>query len=44
MRALVEDPPIKTSGLKTSINSEFVAVMDEKIKTAVSLTNWITKQ
>lgn len=37
VRTLVEDPPISTSGLKISVNSELGAIMDEKLKTAVSL-------
>ena len=41
VRTLVEDPPISTSGLKISMNSELGAIMDEKPKTAVSLTKAI---
>ena len=33
---LVADPPVKASELRISINSEFSAMIDEKLKTAVS--------
>ena len=37
VRTLVEDLPISTSGLKISMNSELGAIMDAKLKTAMSL-------
>ena len=37
-RTLVEDPPVKTSALKISKNSELGSIMDEKIQTATILT------
>ena len=38
VRTSVEDPPLSTSGLHISMNSELGAIMDEKLKTAMSLT------
>ena len=38
VRTLVEDPPVKVSGLKISMNSELGAIMDEKLTTAMSFT------
>ena len=35
---LINDPPIKASELRTSMNSELSGIVDEKIKTAMSLS------
>ena len=32
VRTLVDDPPVRTSGLKHSMNVELSAIMDEKIR------------
>ena len=38
VKTLVDDPPVKASGLRTSRYSELGVLMDEKIKTAMSMS------
>ena len=37
VRTLFNDPPIRTFGIKLSMDSKLGAIMDEKLKTAISL-------